>query len=161
MEQIQAWFSPLLWILGTIGTLAAFVRLCKPIWAFFTAPAETEKKFEELDKKLDVKFDNIEKQITNLKDQVNVEHEKIERVNLQNEKEDAVTLSLLHDQILQIYENAKDAGTISEMQYYRACELYKQNGNSQYIDDIMTALREMHTACALPQEAADEKAKDK
>ena len=160
MEQLQAWFSPLLWILGTIGALAAFVRLCKPIWAFFTAPAKTDEEFDDLNKKLDEKFSNVTKEIDLLKDQVNAEHEKIERVNLQNKKEDAVTLSLLHDQILQIYENAKEAGTISEMQYFRACELYKQNGNSQYIEDVMTAMREMHTASALPQEAADEKDKN-
>lgn len=43
MAELQAWFAPLLWVLATITAIVAFVRLCKPVWKIFTAPAEFSK----------------------------------------------------------------------------------------------------------------------
>lgn len=43
MAELQAWFAPLLWALATITAIVAFVRLCKPVWKIFTAPAEFSK----------------------------------------------------------------------------------------------------------------------
>lgn len=130
MGALQLWFEPLLWIIGTITALAAFVRLCKPVWKFLTIPTQTIERLNEFEKKIDQKLTSLEN--------------RVEKLTKQNEQEDSITLSLLHDAIVQIYQQAKRDGFISEVDYYRACELYKQNGNSQYIDSIMTALTEMH-----------------
>lgn len=48
MIEIQEWFEPLLWIIGTIIALVTFVRFCSPVWKFFTYPKELAAKIEEL-----------------------------------------------------------------------------------------------------------------
>jgi len=51
LEEVQIWFSPLLWILGTITALVAFIRLCAPVWAFVKLPKELLNMVGENDKK--------------------------------------------------------------------------------------------------------------
>lgn len=144
MEGIQAWFEPLLWILCTITAIVAFIRLCKPIWKVFSSPKDLADKIDTLNHKLDEHFIDSDKKISKIEKELENQTSNIERLTSQNKKEDSITLSLLHDAIVQIYQEAKEKGSISEVTYYRACELYKQNGNSQYIDSIMTTLTEMH-----------------
>lgn len=137
MENLKLWFEPLLWIIGTITTLCLFVRLCKPLWKFITAPSLTATHLEEIEKKFDAQLKELTKKVEELADQ--------------NAVEDSITLSLLHDSIVQIYEQAKKENYISEVNYYRVCELYKQDGNSEYIDGLMRVLREMHRKDAVAQ----------
>lgn len=85
--------------------------------------------------------------MTNHFDDVNTRLDKydsdLQRIEEKVEKNDAVQLSLLHDQIVQIYEIAKLTGEISEADYRRATELYKQDGGDEYIDNIMELMAEL------------------
>lgn len=144
MEDLKAWFEPLLWILGTITALVAFIRLCKPVWKVFSAPKDLTDKIDVLNSKLDEHFVDADAKFGKIEEALDAQTANIESLTSWNQKEDSITLSLLHDAIVQIYQEAKEKGSISEVSYYRACELYKKNGNSQYIDSIMTALTEMH-----------------
>lgn len=57
-----------------------------------------------------------------------------------------VELALLHDAIVQIYHFSKTRGGVYAEDYARACELYKYNGKSQYIETIMEELSELYKA---------------
>lgn len=149
MDQIQSWFEPLLWILGTITALIAFIRLCKPVWKIFSSPKDLANKIDILNTKLDEHFVDADEKFSKIEKELESQTINIESLTSWNKKEDTITLSLLHDAIVQIYQEAKEKGYISEVSYYRACELYKQNGNSQYIDSIMAALKEMHGKCTI------------
>lgn len=144
MSELQLWFEPLLWACATIAALVAFVRLCKPVWKIFTAPKEFSEKLDLLNNRLDNKFKGVDEKFDKIDVRLDNQNNSLKTLSEQNAKEDAITLSLLHDSIVQIYQLAKEQGTISEVSYFRACELYKQNGNSQYIDSIMSLLKEMH-----------------
>ena len=145
MEGIQSWFAPLLWILATITAIIAFIRLCKPVWSVFTAPKILMQEIQNLKIDMNAKFEEIHAQIGDLNDKITILNAKII-------KEDSICLSLLHSEIIQIYQKAKWENNISDMDYYRACELYKQNGNSQYIDGIMKVLQDFHQECAIKEE---------
>lgn len=133
MAALQTWFAPLLWIIGTITAIVCFIKLCMPFFKNF----HSSKDFIE-------KIDDILDKISKIDEKLVQQEEKLIKLTEWNQREDSITLTLLHDSIVQIYEQAKANNYISEVDYYRACELYKQNGNSQYIDSIMSALSEMH-----------------
>lgn len=149
MEGIQTWFAPLLWVLATITAILAFIRLCKPVWAVFTAPKTLMQEIQNLKTEMNTNFTTIYDQIGELND-------KFETLNKKIIKEDSICLSLLHSEIIQIYQKAKWENSISDMDYYRACELYKQNGNSQYIDGIMKVLQDLHQECAIKEDQKGE-----
>lgn len=126
MEDIKIWFEPLLWIMGTIGAIAAFVRFCRPVWNFFQYPIKSEEHFKIIDEKLDRDFELL------------TANEVI------NKKQESVQLSLLHDAIIQIYNNAKNNGDkVHTAEYQRAQLLYQENGQSPYIDSVMEELSRM------------------
>ena len=137
MEDIQIWFSPLLWILGTITALVAFVRLCAPVWAFVKLPKELLTKVAENDTKDEQRFDN-------LNGRLDKQEAELQKLGKNLEKVDAIQLSLLHDRISEIYKNAVQTKYISDTDYHRACELYGENGESQYISTLMTELASLH-----------------
>ena len=138
MEGVQNWFSPLLWILGTITALVAFVRLCTPVWAFVKLPKELLTKVEENDKKDQERFDD-------LNGRLDQQQEELCSLTKQVETVDRIQLSLLHDRISEIYKNAMLVHDISDTDYHRACELYKQDGESDYIRTLMGELKLLHT----------------
>lgn len=136
MADLQAWFAPLLWIIATITAIVAFVRLCKPVWRIFTAPQQLEKSMQEALTTINNHFDDVNKRL----DKYDGDLHRIESAVKHN---DDVQMSLLHDQIIQIYELAKLNGEISDADYKRATDLYKQDGGSDYIDNIMELMAEL------------------
>lgn len=136
MADLQAWFAPLLWIIATITAIVAFVRLCKPVWKIFTAPDRLEKTLQDNIQNINSHFDDVNKRL----DKYDADLKRIEDKMVHS---DEVQMSLLHDQILQIYEVAKLSGEISDADYKRAADLYKQDGGSEYIDNIMELMAEL------------------
>ena len=125
MTELRAWFEPLLWILGTATAIIAFVKLCKPFGQFVKYPEESSERLDKIEQLL--------------------EENKAAIAQLQkiSEKQQKIELSLLHDAIIQIYNNAKNIGTLHNAEYVRAVELYKENGQSEYIDSIMKQMEHM------------------
>lgn len=136
MADLQAWFAPLLWIIATITAIVAFVRLCKPVWKIFTAPDRLEQTLQDNIKNINNHFDDVNKRL-------NKYDADLKRIEDKMEHSDEVQMSLLHDQIIQIYEVAKLSGEISDADYKRATDLYKQDGGSEYIDNIMELMAEL------------------
>lgn len=136
MADLQAWFAPLLWIIATITAIVAFVRLCKPVWKIFTAPDRLEQTLQDNIKNINTHFDDVNKRL----DKYDAD---LKRIEDKMEHSDEVQMSLLHDQIIQIYEVAKLSGEISDADYKRATDLYKQDGGSEYIDNIMELMAEL------------------
>lgn len=136
MADLQAWFAPLLWIIATITAIVAFVRLCKPVWKIFTAPDRLEKTLQDNIQNINSHFDDVNKRL----DKYDADLKRIEDKMVHS---DEVQMSLLHDQIIQIYEVAKLSGGISDADYKRATDLYKQDGGSGYIDNIMELMAEL------------------
>lgn len=136
MADLQAWFAPLLWIIATITAIVAFVRLCKPVWKIFTAPDRLEQTLQDNIKNINTHFDDVNKRL----DKYDAD---LKRIEGKMEHSDEVQMSLLHDQIIQIYEVAKLSGEISDADYKRATDLYKQDGGSEYIDNIMELMAEL------------------
>lgn len=136
MADLQAWFAPLLWIIATITAIVAFVRLCKPVWKIFTTPDRLEQTLQDNIKNINTHFDDVNKRL----DKYDAD---LKRIEDKMERSDEVQMSLLHDQIIQIYEVAKLSGEISDADYKRATDLYKQDGGSEYIDNIMELMAEL------------------
>lgn len=136
MADLQAWFAPLLWIIATITAIVAFVRLCKPVWKIFTAPDRLEKTLKDNIENINGHFNDVNKRL----DKYDAD---LKRIEDKMEHSDEVQMSLLHDQIIQIYEVAKLSGEISDADYKRATDLYKQDGGSEYIDNIMELMAEL------------------
>ena len=136
MADLQAWFAPLLWIIATITAIVAFVRLCKPVWKIFTAPDRLEQTLQDNIENINSHFDDVNKRL----DKYDAD---LKRIEDKMEHSDEVQMSLLHDQIIQIYEVAKLRGEISDADYKRATDLYRQDGGSEYIDNIMELMAEL------------------
>ena len=83
MEDLQAWFAPLLWILGKITALVAFIRLCKPVWKVFSAPKELADKIDVLNGKLDEHFVDADEKFGKIeKDEVDMDAKMVYVENL-------------------------------------------------------------------------------
>lgn len=136
MADLQAWFAPLLWIIATITAIVAFVRLCKPVWKIFTAPDRLEQTLKDNIENINSHFNDVNKRL----DKYDAD---LKRIEDKMEHSDEVQMSLLHDQIIQIYEVAKLSGEISDADYKRATDLYQQDGGSEYIDNIMELMAEL------------------
>lgn len=142
MAGIQAWFAPLLWIIATITAIVAFVRLCKPVWNFFSSP-------KALSEKLDATWDKMDAGFTQINNRLDQHEREFEQIHDKLDKSDQVSLSLLHDSIVQIYQHARDSRKLEDDDYRRACDLYAQDGESPYIDSLMKELHRMHSKEAL------------
>lgn len=68
----------------------------------------------------------------------------LQRIEQKMIKSDQVQLSMLHDQIVQIYQMAKIQGDISQADYKRACDLHAQDGEDDYIELIFNLIKEMY-----------------
>lgn len=137
MQDLQAWFAPLLWIIATITAIVAFVRLCKPVWRIFSAPEKLEKTMANIELNMSTHFDDINGRLDKYDDD-------LERIESKIIKSDQIQLSMLHDQIVQIYQMAKIQGDISQADYKRVCDLHAQDGNDDYIEMIFNLIKEMY-----------------
>lgn len=136
MAELQAWFAPLLWVIATITALAAFVRLCKPVWKVFTAPSEFGKQIEELSASMDRQFQEVSRRMDR--------HDSdLEDLGIRFEIAEGIQLSLLHDQIADIYQQAQKDGLISQENYRRAKDLHSMDGKNPYIDGLVESLDDM------------------
>lgn len=91
----------------------------------------------ENDKKDQERFDN-------LNNRLDAQQAELHELGKNFEKLDSIQLSLLHDRISEIYKDAIATKYISDTDYHRACELYTENGESQYIATLMTELASLH-----------------
>lgn len=140
MDGLQAWFAPLLWIIGTITALGGFVRFCKPIWKIVQAPKELAEEMQ-----------GFRAEMTNHFNQVNLRLDQYDK-DLQHLKEraasaDSIQISLLRDHISTAYHFALDKGEISESSYRTVCDMYasyKKDGGNSYIDAIMEQVHELY-----------------
>lgn len=144
MPELQAWFQPILWVMATITAIVAFVKLILPAIKMFLKPAKVEETLnghiENISNKLDHFDDRLDTIDANLDDLI----EKVRR-------EEEVELALLHDAIVQIYHFSKSQGKVFPEDYQRACELYKYNGKSQYVETIMDELTELYKKSVAPR----------
>lgn len=71
---------------------------------------------------------------------------KKELINIKNSFTEIkdVQLALLHDAIIQICDISKINNKVDAENYKRACELYKMNGNSPYVETRMQELTAMY-----------------
>lgn len=140
MENIQAWFEPLLWILSTITALGLFARFCKPIWNFIQLPKELCKTMKSLKEDMDTHFERIDKRI----DKFEIDIAELKEIdNLTKE----VQQSLLRDRLLQGYHFYKERGGIPGEAYRSLCEMHEiykaRNGNS-YTDSVMELVHRLY-----------------
>lgn len=134
MEDIQAWFAPLLWIIATITAIAGFIRFCKPIHQIFVAPQEYRDLLNE-------SISDINKVLVDIDTRLGKYDVILQELKDQNLRQDEIQLSLLHDQIVQIYQAAKgQGGYISDDDFKRAYDLHGKNGHSEYIESLMKTM---------------------
>ena len=136
MAELQAWFAPLLWIIGTFTAIIAFIRLCKPIWRVFTASSEFSKQLTEVNESMNRQFQEVGKRLG----QQDIE---IKALSARLNATGNVQMSLLHDQIADIYQQAQKDGKISQENYRRAKDLHAMDGTNPYIDGLIESLDEM------------------
>lgn len=146
MEGLQEWFAPLLWILGTLTALIAFVRLCKPVWQFFQSPANFNDTVQKLDNKITSQFSEIDKRLFKIETDV---------LNLTLSKELAseVDVNLLRDRLSQGARYFSDKGAIDAHSYRALCDIhavYKKCGGNSYADNIMERIHELYRKGGTP-----------
>lgn len=140
MAELQTWFAPLLWILGTITALVAFIRLCKPIWNLFQGPKEMTKSLNDVSAKLDKnhleavgRLDTVDATLHQLQ-----ENDKVM---------EGVQLSLLRDRLNQGYHYYVIEGELPEEAYRSFCEMYssyKKLGGNSFIDHVMEQIHALY-----------------
>ena len=137
MTELQAWFAPLLWVIGTITAIVAFIKLILPAIKVFSSPAKTQELLNTHIENISNKLDHFDGRLDKIDADIEGLMEKIR-------KEEEIELALLHDAIVQIYHFSKSQGKVFPEDYARACELYKYNGKSQYMETIMEELTELY-----------------
>lgn len=108
-----------------------------PAIKHFMKPAKLEKALEGHIENISQKLDHFDERLDTIDGNLSDLMDKVRR------NED-VELALLHDAIVQIYHFSKTRGGVYAEDYARACELYKYNGKSQYIETIMDELTELY-----------------
>lgn len=103
----------------------------------FLKPAKLETALDAHIENISNKLDHFDKRLDHIDADLNGLMEKVRR-------EEDIELALLHDAIVQIYHFSKSQGKVFVEDYQRACELYKYNGKSQYIETIMEELEELY-----------------
>lgn len=139
MGDIQGWFEPLLWIFGTITTLVAFCRLCKPIWTFIQSPKALAKSIEKLDEKLEAGFSRFNTDIQEVKDE-------LKKMKDKDEVNDCGTVALLRDRILQMHRYLITRECITQEEFETVNGLfivYKRLGGNHFVDKLMDEINKM------------------
>lgn len=140
MEDLQAWFAPLMWVLGTIGGIIAFVRLCKPVWTLLQTPKQLNETLIKLDAKItdhfseiDLRLDKFDSDLKQLK-----EFDKLS---------DEVQINLLRDRLSQGYQYYAERDFIGTEAYRSLCDIYKvyeKCGGNSYAHTIMEQIHELY-----------------
>lgn len=98
----------------------------------------------KLEKVLEGHIENISKKLDHFDDRLDTIDDNLDDLMSKVNRNEDVELALLHDAIVQIYHFSKSRGGVYAEDYARACELYKYNGKSQYIETIMEELTELY-----------------
>lgn len=96
-----------------------------------------------LEKALEGHIENIANKLDHFDDRLDTIDGSLDDLMGKIKRNEQVELALLHDAIIQIYHFSKIRGAVYAEDYYRACELYKYNGQSKYVEEIMEALTEL------------------
>lgn len=142
MSDLQAWFAPLIWIIGTITALAAFIRLCKPLWSVVQTPKILSEQMAEL--KINLSEHSIE--ITNRLDKYD---EGLVELKTKISSADRVHLSLLRNGIISLYYSVLDRDDIPDDIYRTICDMfesYTKEGGNSYIVTVMEHVEELYKA---------------
>lgn len=108
-----------------------------PAIKHFMKPAKLEKVLEG-------HIDNISKKLDHFDERLDTIDANLDDLVAKVNRNEDVELALLHDAIVQIYHFSKSRGGVYAEDYHRACELYKFNGKSEYIETIMDQLTELY-----------------
>lgn len=141
MEDLQTWFAPLLWIMGTIGAIAAFCRLCKPVWTLLQSPKEVCKQLQALDEKVENHFVETNKRMDTFNGDLKEIKNDIENLRAHQKTSDSGTESLLRDRILQIHRYLMGKESISQDEYESVSSMfdsYKALGGNHFVDRLMS-----------------------
>lgn len=98
----------------------------------------------KLEATLTTHIENISTKLDHFDDRLDVIDNTLDDLMDKVRRNEDVELALLHDAIVQIYHFSKTRGSVYAEDYQRACELYKYNGKSQYIETIMDELTELY-----------------
>lgn len=101
-------------------------------------------KPKKLEESLDAYIENISHKLDHFDERLDHIDSDLKDLMEKVRREEDVELALLHDAIVQIYHFSKSQGKVYVEDYQRACELYKYNGRSQYIETIMEELEELY-----------------
>lgn len=140
MSDIKLWFEPLLWIIATITILGGFVRFCKPVWKIVQSPKEMTNQFQSLREDMNSHFDDINTRLDGY-------DRNLSELSARAESTDAIQLSLIRNEISNIYHDSLDKGFIPENVYRTVCDMhasYKKDGGNSYIDAIMEQIHELY-----------------
>lgn len=131
--------------MATITAIVAFVKLILPAIKMFLKPAKVEEALNGHIENISHKLDHFDERLDSIDANLDDLIQKVRR-------EEEVELALLHDAIVQIYHFSKSQGKVYPEDYQRACELYKYNGKSQYVETIMDELTELYKKSVAPKE---------
>ena len=127
-------------MVGTATAIIGFWKLTSPFRELFSLSTkfndnliEIQENFQAINKR----FDEIWEAISETKKEL---------INIKNNFTEIkdVQLALLHDAIIQICDISKMNNKVDAENYKRACELYKMNGNSPYVETRMQELTAMY-----------------
>lgn len=124
-------------MIATISAIIGFVKLILPAIKAFLQPAKLQEALDNHISNISNKLDHFDVRLDKIDGELDNIIEKIHR-------EEEVELALLHDAIVQIYHFSKAQGKVFPEDYARACELYKYNGKSQYMETIMEELTDLY-----------------
>lgn len=140
MPELQAWFAPLLWIFGTIASIVAFVRLCKPVWNLLQTPKQLNATIIALEAKITEHFADVDKRLDNFEKDLQLLKEF-------DEGADDVQINMMRDRISQGHRYFMTKGSIDEHSYRTLCDLYaayERRGGNSYAHTIMDALHQLY-----------------
>lgn len=140
MNELQQWFAPLLWIIGTITALGGFIRFCKPLWNIVQAPKEMQGQFQCFREDMDAHFIAVNTRLDKY-------DEDLQHLKARAESADTIQLSLLRSGIVSSYHTAMDKGEIPDNLYRTICDMfesYKKDGGNSYIETVMEQVEELY-----------------
>lgn len=140
MEGVQNWFEPILWVIGIIGSLVAFYKLCKPFRDFLQFPKELTKQLTKLDEKVDKHFEQTNGRMDGFGDDLKELKNNLESLDSRLDNNDKGTVALLRDRILQAhrYLMGKEAITQNEYESVVAMfESYRILGGNHFVEKLM------------------------
>lgn len=140
MPELQAWFAPLLWVFGTLASIVAFVRLCKPVWNLLQTPKQLTATIIALDTKMTAHFTDIDTRLDGFEEDLRLLKEF-------DEGADDVQINMMRDRLSQGHRFFMGKGSIDDHSYRTLCDLYaayERRGGNSYAHTIMDALHDLY-----------------